>query len=67
MGDKVATTAFWLIAGSLIMLGLVALIGSPIQSLELWQIAVGALCAVALLLGLRQCVQILRGKRRVGR
>jgi len=66
MGDKIATTVFWLIAGSLIIFGLVALIGSPFRSLEFWQIAVGALCAIALIFGLRQCVQILRGKRRVG-
>lgn len=35
MGDKFATTVFWLIASSLIIFGLVALIGSPFQSLEL--------------------------------
>ena len=36
MGDKIATSVFWLIAGSLIIFGLIALIGSPFRSLELW-------------------------------
>jgi hypothetical protein len=66
MGDKIATMVFWLIAGSLVIFGLVALAGFPFRSLELWQLAVGLLCAIALIFGIRQCVQILRGKRRVG-
>lgn len=66
MGDKIATSVFWLTAGSLIIFGLVALIGSPFRSLELWQIAVGALRATTLTFGVRQWVQILREKRRVG-
>ncbi|WP_266172187.1 hypothetical protein, partial [Dyella subtropica] len=66
MGDKLATTVFWLIAGSLTIFGLVALVGLPFRSLELWQVAVGAVSAIVLMFGLRQCAQILRGKRRVG-
>lgn len=66
MGDKFAITVFWLIASSLIIFGLVALIGLPFRSLELWQIAVGAAGAITLIFGLRQCVQVLRGKRHVG-
>jgi len=66
MGDKIATTVFWLIASSLVISGLIALAGYPFRSLELWQLTVGALCAIGLIFGLRQCVQILRGKRRVG-
>lgn len=63
MGDKIATIVFWLIASSVVIFGLLALAGYPFRSLELWQIAVGILCTVALIFGLRQCVQILRGKR----
>lgn len=66
MGDKIATIVFWMIASSLVVFGLVALAGFPFRSLELWQITIGVLCAVALIFGLRQCVQILRGKRRIG-
>jgi hypothetical protein len=64
MGNKLSATVYWLIAGSWIFLGLAQLPGSPFQSVKLWQIGVGELCVIALLLGLRWCIQVLRTKRR---
>lgn len=64
MGDKIATVEFWLVAGSLTTLLLVVPVGTPLRSLELWQIITGLVGAVALIFGLRLCDQILRGRWR---
>lgn len=63
MGDKIATVVFWLVAGTLAAFLVFASGAEGLRSLDLWLIAAGVFGAIVLALGVRQCLQILRGKR----